>query len=98
VDFVGDRRFIDGRYEVNECVYSEENGRFAATLGGVLHFGSGDRFPFEIKLSAVAGQPHIGISVKLEAEGEFRNRAVRDIALQMPLSLDWRKRIAQGGD
>lgn len=98
VDFVADRRFIDGRYEVTKVDYSVDGGHFSATLIGALHFGAGDSFPFEIRMSAVGGQPHIGVNVKLEAQGEFRQRSVRDIVLQMPLALDWRKRIAQGGD
>ncbi len=98
LDFVAERTFVDGRYEVTGVDHSVDGGRFSAMITGALSFGRGDRFPFQIALSAEVAQPHIGINVKLDAEGDFLGRAVRDVVLQMPLALDWRKRVAQGGD
>lgn len=97
-DYVPDRSFIEGQYEVIDLETSVTEDGFEAILNGLLRFSGDDRFPFQIRLSATVGQPHIGINVMLQAEGTFRDCAVRSICLQLPLALDWRKRIAQGGD
>lgn len=97
-DFVPDRRFIDAQYLVDRVDHTADADRFTATLRGRLEFEDGDRLRFEIFLMARTGEAHLDIDVTLSAEGDFHDRFVRDVVLRLPLALDWRKRIAQGGD
>ncbi len=97
-DFAPDRRFQDARYRVHRVDHTAGDGRFTATIRGDLQFADGDRLPFTIRLAARSGAAHLDVEVNLSAEGEFRDRFVRDVVLRLPLALDWRKRVAQGGN
>lgn len=97
-DHVSDRTFLESTYAVESADVSVEDDRFEARLSGALTFTDGDAFDFVLHLGTVAEQAHLSIDVELEPRGAFRDRYVREVALQVPMSLNWRKRVAQGGD
>ncbi len=97
-DAAPDRRFLDAKYHVQRVEPAVEARRFTAMLHGHLAFDQGDRLPFTLRLTARTGAAELEIAVKLAAEGDFRHRFLRDLVLQLPLDLNWRKRVAQGGD
>ncbi|MCA1808949.1 MAG: hypothetical protein LC725_05795, partial [Lentisphaerae bacterium] len=97
-DFVPDRRFLDAAYRVARVAHRTDTDAFVAEIEGALHFDDADRLPFTIRLTARTDAAHLEIDVQLSAAGEFRNRFLRNVTLRLPLELEWRKRVAQGGD
>ena len=97
-DFAPGRRSIDAQYTVDRVDHTADDQRFAAILKGKLQFGDGDCLPFTIRLATQSRAAHLDVDITLSAEGDFRERFVRDVVLRLPLALDWRKRVAQGGD
>ncbi len=97
-DFAPGRRFIDAQYTVDRVDHTADDHRFAATMLGRLQFEDDDRLRFTIRLVARTGAGHLDVDVTLSAEGDFHDRFLHDVVLHLPLALDWRKRVAQGGD
>ena len=85
-------------YRLDRCTHEQKDDSFSALSEGALHWPNGDSISFELSLRARAGSPHLAISVKFDRAGEFRDRFIREIGLQMPLALNERKRIVQAGD
>ena len=75
------------------------NGKdFKAVYAGRLSFGADDSINCELTLTTSIGSPFLGISVKLTLQGDFENRFIRSVALNLPLAINKRKRIVQAGD
>jgi hypothetical protein len=51
-----------------------------------------------VLLSASAGSPFLVVTSQLKAQGDFKDRFIRSVALRLPLALNKRKRIVQAGD
>lgn len=97
-DNAGAAEFFPGQYRVDKVGHRESDGEFMAELQGQLEFPGGDAFEFMITLTTGVEDPGLEIEVRLEPKGDFHNRFVSEAALRLPLDLQWRKRIAQGGD
>ncbi|MEN6347396.1 MAG: LamG-like jellyroll fold domain-containing protein [Armatimonadia bacterium] len=89
---------IEGIYRPGQLTRKEQEGRLELTADGRLDFGDGDAILTRMVLSFQAGSPFLSATVSLEPQGAFRDRFLRSVAVQMPLALDKRKRIVQGGD
>lgn len=63
-----------------------------------LEFEGGDAIAGEVDMALEAGSPFATTTVSLQPEGDFENRFLRSLAVRVPLSLNRRKRIVQGGD
>ena len=89
---------IEAAYRPGDMQCAQQNGRLEATIPGLLDFGAGDEILSVIRLSFDAGSPFMSATVQLEREGAFAGRFLRSLALQLPLSLEKRKRVVQAGD
>ncbi|MFO8080364.1 MAG: hypothetical protein R6V07_08670 [Armatimonadota bacterium] len=89
---------IEATWRPAEHDYVTEDDRFVALHAGVLEFGGGDRIACRYTLEARPGSPFLTATVALTPDGEFDGRFIRDVSLRLPLALDRRKRVVQGGD
>lgn len=83
-----------GEYRVERV---ERAGDQTVRLTGALDFPTG-AIRFDILIEAHPEPAHLTLTTSLEPEGDFTDRLVREVRLQVPLALDWRKRVGQGGD
>ncbi|MFW5868507.1 MAG: LamG-like jellyroll fold domain-containing protein, partial [Armatimonadota bacterium] len=88
----------DATWRPGEHAYLQNEDTFHAEYTGALDFGDGDTIDCELTLTAERGSPLLTARVALTREGDFEDRFIRDISLRLPLSLDRRKRVVQGGD
>ncbi len=91
-------KLLDASYEVHSIRHEINGETFSLFLQGTLSFEGGDSFPFSVVLHAKAGSQHLGVDLDFEREGHFQHRYLRELSLDLPLALNHRKRIAQGGD
>lgn len=91
-------RTLPATWKMERCAWGQEQERFTATTTGELAWDGGDALRCEIRMQAEAGSPHVQVSARFERKGEFRERFVREAGLQLPLTLNARTRVAQGGD
>ena len=97
-DFISDGRLISGVYAPERVDYSIEGESAEVVIEGALLFPDDDAFDFRLRLIGQAGDPALQAEVFLEPRGTFADRFIREISFCLPLALDFRKRIAQGGD
>ena len=97
-DHVADARIVDASCRLVSFEHSQEGDKFSATTQAELTWPDGDRIAAELRWEASAGSPHLRLDIKLTPEGAFANRFLRELGAQLPLALNVRKRIAQGGD
>jgi len=91
-------KFIPATYALQTCTYKKDGDAFEATSRGALQWVNGDAIPFEMLIRAEAGSARVHVRVTLDRRGEFKNRFIREVALQSPFALNRRKRIIQAGD
>lgn len=59
---------------------------------------SADRLHWQVAWRFSAAAPGIAVDVDLGVSGAWHQRVFREISWQLPLGLDFRKRVAQGGE
>ncbi len=88
----------EATWRAGEHAYETDDERFVARYTGALDFGGADTIDCELSMEALRGSPFLTATVALTRDGEFTDRFLRDISLRLPLALDRRKRVVQGGD
>ncbi|MFW6157021.1 MAG: LamG-like jellyroll fold domain-containing protein, partial [Armatimonadota bacterium] len=89
---------VEATWRTDQHRYDANDEEFTATYTGTLDFGGGDAIGCELALAIRRGSPFLTATVALEHEGDFGDRFIRDVSLRLPLALDRRKRVVQGGD
>lgn len=89
---------VEGTWRADGHEYESGDDAFTARYRGTLGFGDGDALRCELTVRAEAGSPFVTARVAVNAEGDFEDRFIRELSLRLPLALDRRKRIVQGGD
>ncbi|MBI3945645.1 MAG: hypothetical protein HY321_06990 [Armatimonadetes bacterium] len=89
---------LEGRCEPATHAFAHRGGVFRARLEGRLVFPGDDRMDYVLTLEARAGSPFLTLSTRLAPDGAFRSRFLRSASLRLPLALNKRKRVVQGGD
>lgn len=97
-DFIPDGRTLIADYVPYRVDYAIDGPDAFVYIDGALAFPDDDTIDFEVQLTAKAGSQHIRANVRLNPRGSFHDRYIKDVRVHMPLSLNFRKRIAQGGD
>lgn len=97
-DFIPDGRLITGVYAPERVEYTIDGELAVVLIDGVILFPDDDALDFRLQLTGQAGEPTLQAAVSFEARGSFADRFIRDLSFRLPLALDFRKRIAQGGD
>lgn len=97
-DYAPDARFEEAAYRLLSFEHKQEGDAFQATGRAELIWPAGDRIGAEMLWSAHAGSPDVVCRVKLASEGPFAGRFLREVGVQAPLALNFRKRVVQGGD
>lgn len=97
-DYIPDGRHLVGAYTPQRVEYAIDGERADVLFEGALRFPDDDALTFQIRLIGQAGEQALQVEVRLDARGSFANRFIRDVSFRLPLALDHRKRIAQGGD
>ncbi len=92
------RRFLEATYQSEKMKINRTGDRFQVEGIGALLFPGGDRIRFRMNWEVEKGGTHIRQSVALDPEGDFTDRFVREIGLSQPFSMNFRKRVVQGGD
>ncbi len=89
---------LEGKWQATTQDFAHDQESFAATFGGTLDFGGGDSIECSYQIAASKGSPFLTATVSLNPQGAFTNRFLRAAELRLPLALNKRKRIVQGGD
>lgn len=89
---------IAGEWRPATHQYRTTADEFQAEFTGQLDFGAADAIACRLTVAAVAGEPAVRMGIELRQQGAFRDRFLRGVALRLPLALNERKRIVQGGD
>ncbi len=89
---------VEATYEPGAHTFGNDKKAFSASFEGLLNFAGGDRINCSLKLEAAAGSPFLTITASMRPQGAFENRFLRSAALRLPLALNKRKRVVQGGD
>ena len=97
-DYAQDAKMHAAAYRLESFAHRREGDAFVATTKAALTWSNGDRIVAELSWTAAAGSAHLRQNVRLKREGEFKGRFLRDLRVEMPLVLDFRKRVVQGGD
>ena len=88
---------LEATYQLNHCTVQKKGDDLELDTTGSLNWPGGDAIQFEMQ-TLLQASGHVQITLQAQAKGTFKNRFLRDFALQLPLSLNDRKRVAQGGD
>ena len=98
-DFVGGDggKVIDAVYKLDHCTAQKKGEQIDLTTTGQLAFPGGDAIAFEVQ-STLKSSGHVRVTVQAKRVGAFKDRYLRQFALRLPLALNPRKRIVQGGD
>ncbi len=91
-------QLVEAAYQHESHEFTEAEDSFEGTFKGRLDFGDGDALLTETLLHAEAGSPFLSTSLRVEPSGGFTNRFLRSVAVRLPLALNKRKRVVQGGD
>ena len=91
-------RLVEGACRVTSRDHRQIGRDFRAAYNGELSFGDGDRTRFRRELHTSAGSPIVSERIELTREGAFENRFIRELGVRLPLALNRRKRVVQGGD
>jgi len=97
-DFVPDARHLAAAYKLLSFEHKQDGDAIEVTTEAELSWPGGDRVTVVLTWATEAGSPHVAVTAKLSRHGEFTKRFIREIGLQLPLALNFRKRIIQGGD
>ena len=97
-DYVEDAKLLDAAYQLRSFEHKQEGDALSIVVNAELSWPGGDRVLAEMRSSLEAGSAHIATAVALKPDGRFTNRFVRELGLQLPLALNFRKRVVQGGD
>jgi hypothetical protein len=90
---------VEATWRTDQHRYDANDEKFSAAYTGTLDFGDGDTIDCQILLETRRGSPFLTAYVSLnEPEGDFDGRFIRDLSLRLPLALNMRKRVVQGGD
>lgn len=92
-----DGRFLESSYLVEFTGVEEVEEGFQALLQGRLLFETGDALVFNLRIRAWPGEARLQTILEFEPLGDFEDLTIREVVLDLPTQLDWRKRIAQGG-
>ena len=85
-------------FALTDFRHERRGDRFAAVATGHLGVDAEDRLPFELRYEVGAGESDLRVTLSIERRGPFRDRFIHELAFEMPLCLDRRKRIAVGGE
>ena len=98
-DFTGsnDSKVIPATYHLDNCTAEQKGNDVEVVTTGHLDWPGGDSIHFEMH-STLQSSGHAQVTVKATAQGAFKDRFIRDFGLHLPLALNERKRVAQGGD
>lgn len=91
-------REIEATCRPGEHVYERGDDQLSARYDGTLDFGDGDLLRYDLTLVAERGSPFLTATIALTPAGQFTNRFLREVSLRLPLALNLRKRVVQGGD
>ncbi|MBL7040187.1 MAG: LamG domain-containing protein [Pirellulaceae bacterium] len=97
-DFVPDVRHVAASYKLLSFEHKQDDEAIEVTTESELSWPAGDRVTVGLTWTTEAGSPHVAVTAKLARHGDFTKRFIREIGLQLPLTLNFRKRIIQGGD
>jgi hypothetical protein len=97
-DYMPDGRDLAGTFVPGHVEYAIDGEKAVVLIKGALRFSGDDALDFQLRLVGRAGEQALQAEVCLDARGPFTNRFVRDVSFRLPLALNHRKRIAQGGD
>lgn len=90
---------VEAAWQPDQHRFDSNEERFQAGYTGTLDFGGGDTIACEMMLETRAGSPFLSATVAVRPpEGDFAGRFIRDVSLRLPLALNMRKRVVQGGD
>lgn len=96
-DFIDDKVEIESKYNVDNVDYEFVGRKVIIRIQGTLKFSGGDNIHFKIQLSGQPGKGALLAEVSLKPDGEFNDRYIREISFHLPLYVNYRKRVAQGG-
>ena len=91
-------KVMEATYQPVAHEYAHDDKEFRAAYTGRLDFGDGDSIDCKVLLTAFAGSPLLEIATQFTPQGDFENRFIRSLHVRLPLALNKRKRVIQGGD
>lgn len=97
-DHVADAMFEHARFEGISFDLSHDDNHFTATIVGGIRFAAGRSIAATISYAGQVGQPHLSANVTIKTSGRFDGCFLRSLSWRLPLALNVRKRITQGGD
>lgn len=97
-DYIADARLVEAAYAAERVEYAAEEEELTFSIGGSLTFPGEDALRFEAIFRARAGEHALRAEVALRPVGAFSHRYIREVSLRLPLAVNYRKRIVQGGD
>ncbi len=89
---------VEATHRADAHRYEGDDQQFRAVYQGALDFGAGDSIGYELTVAAARGSRFLTVTVALTPQGDFEDRFIRDVSLRLPLALNHRKRVIQGGD
>lgn len=89
---------IAGRWRAGTHEFRNDENSFVATWQGSVEFEGGDALLCELSATARRGSSILTITTALQPQGRFVNRFLRTAEIRLPVALDKRKRVVQGGD
>ncbi len=91
-------KFIKAEHRLKKIETKHDEKSAEVRVDSRLAFPGNDAFDIRMVYRLNAGGKHLQQTLAVRKEGPFKNRFLRRLSLNQPLTLNHRKRIVQGGD
>ncbi len=91
-------RFVAANPNAGAPRVEREAARTTVRVPLRLDFGTVDRLAVDLAYAFSSGSPFVTVSLAVRPTGPFKDRFLRSLGYRLPLALQRRKRVVQGGD